>query len=132
MAQAIRAKFPPAFGAFTPKGHIVMAFDNDDNAAIARGALLAEGFGEDDVTRYPAQEVIAAYKRSNEEAANPAQLGQDVDKINDYLVLAKSGCGFLVVHAPEDERTKRAIAIVLPYGLKFAEKYNQLTLEELA
>jgi hypothetical protein len=60
------------------------------------------------------------------------QIGQDVAKIAEYLALAKEGCGFLVVHAPEDERSKQAVAIVQPYGLKFAEKYNRLTLEEVA
>jgi hypothetical protein len=55
-----------------------------------------------------------------------------VAKIAEYLALAKEGSGFLVVHAPEEERSKLAISIVQPYGLKFAEKYNRLTLEELA
>jgi len=67
-----------------------------------------------------------------EHASNAAQIGQDAAKIEEYLALAKEGCGFLVVHAPEDERSKQAIAIVRPLGLKFAEKYNRLTLEELA
>jgi hypothetical protein len=60
------------------------------------------------------------------------QIGQDVAKIGDYLAFAKEGCGLLLVHAAEDDRTKQAVAIVQPYGLKFAEKYNRLTLEELA
>jgi hypothetical protein len=48
------------------------------------------------------------------------------------LGFAKEGCGFLVAHAPEHDRTKQAIAVAHPFGLKFAEKYNRLTLEELA
>ena len=109
-----------------------MAFDNDDNAAMARGALLGDGFEENDVTRYTRDEVIAECNKSNEEAAAPVQMGQEMAKLDDYLALAKSGCGFLVVHADKDDRTKQAIAVVLPYGLKFAEKYNRLTMEELA
>ena len=53
-------------------------------------------------------------------------------KIAEYLKLAKEGCGFLVVHAAEDDRTKKAIATLQPYGLKYPEKYNRLTIEELA
>jgi hypothetical protein len=109
-----------------------MAFANDDNAAMARGALLADGFAEGDVTRYTRDEVIAECNKSSEDAAIPAQVGREMAKLDDYLALAKSGCGFLVVHAAQDERTKRAIAVVLPYGLKFAEKYNRLTQEEMA
>ena len=106
-----------------------MAFDNDDKAAMARGALLADGFEESEVTRYTRDEVITECNKSTEESAKPAQVGQEMAKLDDYLALAKSGCGFLVVHATGDDRTKQAIAVVLPYGLKFAEKYNRLTME---
>jgi hypothetical protein len=109
-----------------------MAFENDNLAAIARGALLAEGFGEDDVTRFTKEEVIAECEKSSEQAANPVQVGQEISKIKEYLPLARAGCGFLVIRAAEDGRTKLAVTIVRPYGLKFAEKYNRLTLEELA
>ena len=132
MAEPGRAKFPTSFGVFSPTGHVVMAFPNDDSAIIARSALLAGGFSENEVTRHNKDEVIRECEKSNEQASNPVQIGQDVAKIAKYLALAKEGCGFLVVHAPEDERSKQAIAIVQPYGLKFAEKYNRLTLEELA
>ena len=132
MAKAVRAKFPTSFGVFSPTGHVVMAFPHDENAKKAQAALLADGFNENDVTRYTNDDVIQEFERSNEQAANPVQIGQDVAKIAEYLALAKEGCAFLVVHAAEEERSKRAVEIVKPYGLKFAEKYNRLTLEELA
>jgi hypothetical protein len=132
MAKPVRAKFPTSFGVFSPTGHVVMAFADNDSAELAREALLAGGFGENDVTRYTKNDVIEECEKSNEQAANPVQIGQDVAKIAEYLALAEEGCGFLVVHADDDDRTKRAVAIVLPYKLKFAEKYSRLTLEELA
>jgi hypothetical protein len=132
MVKAVRAKFPTSFGVFSPTGHVVMAFPNDDLTGKARGALIAGGFNQEDVTRYTPDEVIAECEKSLEQEANPVQIGQDVAKVEEYLALAKEGCGFLVVHAPERDRTRLAIAIVHPYGLKFAEKYNRLTLEELA
>lgn len=132
MAKPVLAKFPTSFGVFSPTGHVVMAFADDESARMAREALLAGGFNEGDVTRYNKNDVIVECERSNEQASNPVQIGQDVAKIAEYLALAKEGCGFLVVHAPEDERSKQAVAIVQPYGIRFAEKYNRLTLEELA
>ena len=71
-------------------------------------------------------------EKSLKQETNPVQIGQDVAKAEEYLAFAKEGCGFLMVHAPEEDRTKQAIAIAHPFGLKFAEKYNRLTLEELA
>jgi hypothetical protein len=132
VVKPVRAKFPTSFGVFSPTGHVVMAFVSDDRAARARKALLAGGFSEDDVTPFSSHEIIEECEESNEQVSNPVQIGQDVAKVAEYLALAKAGCGFLVVHAPEDARSKEAIAIVLPFGLKFAEKYNRLTLEELA
>ena len=132
MVKPVRAKFPTSFGVFSPTGHVVMALPNEDSAVIARAALLAAGFSEDEVTRYNKDDVIRGCEKSREHASNPAQIGQEAAKIDEYLALAKEGCGFLLVHAPEDERSKKAIEIVHPYGLKLAEKYNRLTLEELA
>lgn len=132
MAKPARAKFPTSFGVFSPTGHIVMAFKDDATAERARAALLAGGFGDGEVTRFTSEEVIADAQKSKEQEASPLQIGQDIAKIDEYLALAKNGCGFLVVHAPEEDRTKQAMAIAKPFGLKFAEKYNRLTLEELA
>jgi hypothetical protein len=132
MAKAARAKFPTSFGVFSPTGHIVMAFTDDAAAEKARAALLAGGFGEDEVTHHSRDQVISEAEKSKEQEASPLQIGQDVAKIEEYLALAKGGSGFLVVHAPEEEPTKWAMDIVKPFGLKFAEKYNRLTLEELA
>ncbi len=109
-----------------------MAFANDESAKMAREALIAGGFSETDAMRFSSDDVMLECERSNEQVSNPLQIGQDVAKIAEYKALAKEGCGFIVVHAAGDERAKQALAIVHPYGLKFAEKYNRLTLEELA
>ena len=84
------------------------------------------------MTHYNSHEVMSEFKQSDEHSASPVQIGQDVAKVEEFLALAKEGSGFLVVHAPEKDQAKRAITIVRPYGLKFAEKYNWLTIEELA
>ena len=132
MTKAVRAKFPTSFGVFSPTGHIVMVFDNEARAAEAAAALKAGGFSSEDLTQYTAAEVIAESQRSMAEAASPVQIGQEVAKVEEYRALAEDGCGFLIVHAPEDEKTKLAMSIVKPFHVRFAEKYNRLTLEELA
>lgn len=130
--RAAKPRFPRSFGVFSPTGHVVMAFENDEDAELARQALFHSGFGGGEVTRYTKDEVLAEFQRSEEQAFNPLQLGQNVAKTEEYLDLARQGAGFLVVLAPEEESARRAVRIVKPLGLKFAEKYNRLTLEELA
>src|ERR1700689_4141353 len=123
--------FPTWFGVFNPTGHVVMAFETDGNAERARQLLVDNGFAQEDVTHYSKNAVITEMKKSEEHIANAAQIGQEGPKVQKYLELAKRGCGFLILHARADEDSKRAVAMVKPLGLKFAEKYNRLTLEEL-
>jgi hypothetical protein len=132
MTKDTKMRFPTSFGVFSPTGHVVMAFATDGEAELARRSLIAGGFAEEDVTHYDKDEVIAALEKSEEQAENPLQIGQEVAKVDEYLMLSKQGCGFLILHAPEDKAAKRAVAIVKSLGLKFAEKYNRLTIEELA
>lgn len=109
-----------------------MAFATDGEAERARQLLVKDGFAVEDITHYSKEEVMAELVKSEKQSESPLQMGQEVAKVDEYLALAKQGCGFLVLHAPKDDAAKRAVAIVKPLGLKFAEKYNRLTIEELA
>ena len=132
MTKDTKIRFPLSFEVFSPTGHVVMVFPTDSDAERARQLLFKNGFAQEDVTHYNKEEVMAELVKSEKQSESPVQIGQEVAKVDEYLVLAKQGCGFLVLHAPKDEAAKRAVAIVKPLGLKFAEKYNRLTMEELA
>ena len=132
MKAGTKRSFPTSFGVFSPTGHVVMAFPSDAEAERARQLLLDNGFQPADVIHYGNAEVTAELEKSEEHASDPLQIGQEVAKVEEYLRMAKEGNGFLVLHAPEDETAKSAVAVVRSCGLKFAEKYNRLTIEELA
>jgi len=132
MAGEAKKPFPTSFGVFSPTGHVVMVFDTEADAERARQSLVKNGFNEDDVVHYTNREVTAEFEKSEEHSVDPLQIGQEVAKVDQYLAFAKEGCGFLVLHAPDDDAAKRAVQIVRSLGLKFAEKYNRLTIEELA
>src|SRR6202171_36623 len=132
MKTVTKMRFPKSFGVFRPTGHVVMAFTTDGEAERARQLLFNNGFAQKDVTHYGKDEVMAELEKSEKQSESPVQIGQEVAKVDEYLVLAKQGCGFLVLHAAKNEAEKRAVAIVKPLELKFAEKYNRLTMEELA
>jgi hypothetical protein len=109
-----------------------MVFPDDDSAEKTRQALLQSGFREEDVTHYGRNEVLKEFEKSEHHVSDPVQIGQDVAKVETYLDYAKEGCGFLLVHLVSDEQTQSALDVAHRYGLKFAEKYNRLTLEQLA
>jgi hypothetical protein len=58
--------------------------------------------------------------------------GQEQAQLEKYFALAKQGSGFLVVYAPSESESQRVVTLVREFGLQLAEKYNRLTLEELA
>jgi hypothetical protein len=131
MKTETQKRFQEWFGVLSPTGYVVMAFANDHEAECARQLLVDSAFSQKDVTHYGKAEVMKELEKSEEQAANPLQIGQELASVDKYLALAKQGCGFLVLHAPEDEAAKRAVSIVKPLGLKLAEKYNHLTMERL-
>jgi hypothetical protein len=131
MKNDAKKRFKTWFGVLSPTGHVVMAFATDQEVERARQLLVDNGFSQEDVTHYGKAEVMTELEKSEEQDANPLQIGQELASMDKYLALAKQGCGFLVLHAPEDEVAKRAVSIVKPLGLKLAEKYNHLTMEQL-
>lgn len=130
--KAAKARFRESFGVFSPTGSVVMVFSDEKSAEQAREALLQSGFKAEDVTHYSHDDLTQELGKSEEHADDPIQIGQDVEKVRLYIEFAKKGCGFLVVHAPKDEATQHAMDVASHYGVKFAEKYNRLTLQELA
>jgi hypothetical protein len=127
-----KGQMQTSFGIFSPTGHVVMAFATEADADKAKGALLSAGFKSDSITQYSSSEVLTQIKGTEDTDQKAYQLGQETEKVEQYAELARKGSGFLVVYAPKDADSKRAVDTVRPFHLKFAEKYNRLTLEELA
>jgi len=132
MEKMTKAAMPTSFGIFSPTGHVVVAFDSDEDARKARQALISGGIGADEITVYRSDEVLSQIEGSRKTDNKIFQMGQEEEKVKRYTELASKGCGFLVVYAPSDEDSNRVMDIVHPLKPKFAEKYNRLTLEELA
>jgi hypothetical protein len=132
MKKLTKANFPRSFGVFSPTGHVVMAITSDAQANQARAVLLQNGFSDDDVTHYSKDEVLAEFEKSEGHSMDPLQIGQDVAKVGEYLQLANTSAADFSSSKPEDEDAKGAVRLVKPFGPKFAEQYNRLTLEELA
>jgi len=132
MEKMTKSDMPTSFGVFSPTGHVVVVFESDAEAKQARQKLIDSGIGVDEITLYRSGEVLSQIEGSRKSDNKIFQMGQEEEKVKRYAELAKQGCGFLVVYAPADEDSKRVMKIVHPLKPKFAEKYNRLTIEELA
>jgi hypothetical protein len=119
-------------GVFNLTGHVVLAFNTNDDAEKARKKLLTAGFEEDEITEWGDDEVLAELERTQTVIAKRVAPGQEAMELDKYFALARKGVGFLVVYAPSESESQRVVTLGRPLGLLLAEKYNRFTLEALA
>ena len=91
---------PRSFGAFKPVGHVVTAFENDEQATKAAEALREKGFKDEDILQYSAVEEAEQMKDLLGHASGFAEFGHEIALMRKYRELASEGCGWLIVYAP--------------------------------
>ena len=126
-----RAAPPRSFGVFAPVGYLVLGFPGEAEAAKARAALLTGGYEDDEVMAFSSQDVIADIEKTRDDVSLLAYIGAELGHQKQHLECAKQGCAFLVVYAPTEAETARAINVARRFGARLAHKYNRLTVEEI-
>ena len=126
-----QAELPLRLGAFKPVGCVVVALENDDEARRMADALSAAGFADQDVDFFPAQVMTEELEDLVPAASGAAGFGWEIQSMRHYLVLAKQGCGWLIVRAPDHAKETKVAEIARQHGAKLANKYNRLVTEEL-
>jgi hypothetical protein len=126
-----KAEATLSFGVFRPVGHVVVAFDNDATTTDAARALREQGFEAQDVLQYSASEESATMRDMLDHASDFAGFGYEVTLMRRYQELARQGCGWLVVYAPDDDHAARITAVAQQYRARLAERYHRLLIEDL-
>lgn len=126
-----KADHPQSLGAFKPVGHVVVAMPDDDRAARAVQALLAQGFERDDILEYSAAEENDEMDRMLQHTSDFAGFGYELTLMRRYKELAGQGASWLIVFAPEDDQAERVAAVAREHGALLAEKYHRLAIEDL-
>lgn len=117
-------------GIFYPTGHIVAAFQDEASAMKAQECLVREHWPEDHVVYVDP----AAMEREAEENLGEASFlsaGASVPARQKQLELAKEGCHFLLIFAPDDEDQERAMQLLNGLPVRYAVKYHRLIIENL-
>jgi len=122
---------PLSFGVFSPVGHVVVAFADQQAADAAARALHDAGFENEDVLQYSAAEESEEMSRMLDGISGAAGFGHEVCLMRQYKALADEGCCWLVVYAPDKAHCERVVAIAREHGAKLAEKYGRLVIEDL-
>jgi len=120
-----------AYGVFKPVGHVIVAFPSAEDAQDASAALLAADFGEDDITAYSPDQMIAQAEQDLAQASTLAGIGQELNLVKAHRDLARQGSSFLVVRAPKQAAADQVAEIALKHHASRAQRYGTLMIEEL-
>jgi hypothetical protein len=126
-----KADHPQSLGAFKPVGHVVLAMPDDERAAQAVRALREAGFEAEDILEYTAAEEDDEMDRMLQHTSDFAGFGYEVSLMRRYQELARNGASWLIVYAPELERSERVGAVARRFGALMAEKYERMLVEDL-
>ena len=120
-----------ACGVFKPVGHVLVALPTDDEFQYASSALIAAGFGEDDITAYSPDEMLAQVEDDLAHASVLASIGQELNLVKAHGELARQGNSFLVVRARNQEAADTIAEIAVSCHAVRAQRYGKLLIEEL-
>ena len=126
-----KTQVPVSFGAFKPVGHVVVAFSDDQAAQQAARELRDLGFGPEDVLFYTGEEEGREMRDLLDGVSGTAEFGHEIVLMRRYAELAREGCGWLVVFAPEDEQAMRVGEVARRHGARLAERYHRLVVEDM-
>jgi hypothetical protein len=117
-------------GVFYPTGHIVVAFEN---AAAAKKAqvVLTRGQWPEGHVLYVDAASMADEAEENLQDASFLSAGASVPARQKQLELAKAGCHFLLIFAPDTDDQERAMSLLNGHAVVYAAKYNRLIIENL-
>ena len=120
------------FGIFYPRGHLVIAFPNREDATRVRRDLITGGYDAHDCQLFDAEEVALSARANLENGTGYlAYLGRSDDAVQAHLDAAEKGSTFLVIYAPADLEAERAMNVVRRVPFQFAHRYHRLAIEFL-
>jgi hypothetical protein len=126
-----KADHPQSHGAFKPVGHVMVALRDEVLAGATARALLDAGFEDRDILHYSAGEEREEMERMIDHASDFAGFGYELTLMRRYQALAREGCSWLLVYAPDDTHTRRVGEVAQQNGALLAVKYNRLVIEDL-
>ncbi|NML19192.1 hypothetical protein [Azohydromonas caseinilytica] len=126
-----KTQVPVSFGAFKPVGHVVVAFPDDQAAQQAARDLRDLGLGPEDILFYTGDEEGREMRELLDGVSGTAEFGHEIVLMRRYAELAREGCGWLIVFAPEDEQAMRVAEVARHHGARMAERYHRLVVEDM-
>lgn len=119
------------FGAFYPRGHMVVGFSTYQNSKTVLGDLKAKGPVFDGTMPITPQEMIDFAETNIAQAGAIASLGTSVTTLQNFLDAARKGAHFLVIPTPDDEAADVATQVISRVAHLLAQRYHLLAIEDV-
>lgn len=120
------------FGVFYPVGYIVVGFPDEADALAVQHDLMTGGYDEADCTLHRAREVAEAASRNlRDNDTFFGTLGKSDDAVRMHLQAAEKGASFLLIYAPGDLETERAMTVVRRKPFVFAHRYHRFVIQDM-
>jgi hypothetical protein len=128
-----------SFGAFYPENYVLAVFAGEATARNAAAGALGVGFSAADVIIAFGADVVAHERDIEADKSLFAKIGEQLSKLytdesadSKALVnLAAQGAASVLVYAPEDDATTRAVECLRGFRPSVIRKYGTLAIAEL-
>lgn len=117
------------FGAFFPTGHMVVAFQQAQDAHQVVHELEEWENGPVDVLEVSPQEMAEFAERNLHQAGFIANLGTSATTVQSFLDAANAGATFLVVPVADQVAAERVAEAIHHVPFVLAERYHRLVIE---
>ena len=120
------------FGIFYPRGHLVVAFRSREHAEKVQRDLLTGGYDAAHCQLFSAGEVARDTQRNlDDHTGLLATLGTSDEAVYRHMEAARRGSTFLVIYAPGNLESERAMNVVRRTPFEFAQRYHRLAIQDL-
>ncbi len=119
------------FGAFYPRGYMVVAFGAYQNAKSVQADLKARAAVFDGTLAVTPQEMIDFAETNIAQAGVIANLGTSLTTIQNFLNAARTGSHFLVIPTPDDAAAAAATDAIGRVSHGLAQRYHLLAIEDV-
>lgn len=117
------------FGAFYPRGHIVLAFQARANLTQLVQSLQDLGQVATNHLEVTSQQMIEFAECNIQEAGVFATLGTSITTLQSFLDAARKDAVFLIVSTPDDNTAEQVTTVLLGVPHLLAERYHVLAIE---
>lgn len=127
-----RTKPQTSFGIIYPVGYLVVGFPKPADAEQVQRDLMTGGYDQVDCSLYTCEEVARAAQRNlDDNTGFLARLGTADKAVQIHLDAARQGGTLLLIYAPGETDTTRAMNVIRRVPFSFAHRYQRLAIEDM-